>query len=116
VVGEIFTPIAQEGAAYLRQLDTAGPPACVDATSVSAPDVSHRSAKIDCRHRAIVDFPELEPQFSTITSMRTTQIVAARLVPPAVSDPAPRGREIGLPYVRPTACLDGQSTIMDPHL
>jgi len=34
---------------------------------MSFPTVSHGSGRIDCRHRAIPDLPELDPPFSTIT-------------------------------------------------
>ena len=36
-------------------------------TSVSVPKASHGSGRIACRHRAIPDFPELEPPLRTIT-------------------------------------------------
>jgi hypothetical protein len=35
--------------------------------SVSTPKASHGSGRIACRHRAIPDFPELEPPLRTIT-------------------------------------------------
>ena len=35
--------------------------------SVSTPKASHGSSRTDCRHRAIPDFPELEPPLRTIT-------------------------------------------------
>ena len=38
--------------------------ACI---SVSTPKVSHGSGRTACRHRAIPDFPELEPPLRTIT-------------------------------------------------
>jgi hypothetical protein len=45
--------------------------ACMDAgitwISVSSPTASHGSGKTACRHRAIPDFPELDPPFSPIT-------------------------------------------------
>ena len=44
---------------------------CMDtgmaSTSVSTPRVSHGSGSTACRHRAIPDFPELEPPLRTIT-------------------------------------------------
>jgi len=36
-------------------------------TSVSVPKASHGSGRTACRHRAIPDFPELEPPLRTIT-------------------------------------------------
>jgi hypothetical protein len=35
--------------------------------SVSTPRASHGSGRTACRHRAIPDFPELEPPLRTIT-------------------------------------------------
>jgi hypothetical protein len=35
--------------------------------SVSVPKASHGSGRTACRHRAIPDFPELEPPLRTIT-------------------------------------------------
>jgi hypothetical protein len=35
--------------------------------SVSTPKASHGSGRTACRHRAIPDFPELEPPLRTIT-------------------------------------------------
>ncbi len=35
--------------------------------SVSTPKTNHGSGKTACRHRAIPDFPELEPPLRTIT-------------------------------------------------
>lgn len=35
--------------------------------SVSTPKVSHGYGRTACRHRAIPDFPELEPPLRTIT-------------------------------------------------
>ncbi len=35
--------------------------------SVSTPKASHGSGSTACRHRAIPDFPELEPPLRTIT-------------------------------------------------
>jgi len=35
--------------------------------SVSTPRLSHGSGRIACRHRAIPDFPELDPPLRTIT-------------------------------------------------
>ena len=39
--------------------------------SVSTPRLSHGSGRIACRHRAIPDFPELDPPLRTITSVVT---------------------------------------------
>lgn len=36
-------------------------------TNVSVPKVSHGSGNTACRHRAIADFPELDPPLSMIT-------------------------------------------------
>jgi len=47
------------------------PDICSDAgsawISVSTPKASHGPGRTACRHRAMPDFPELEPPLSTIT-------------------------------------------------
>jgi hypothetical protein len=56
-------------------LNSMPPPVCSDggiaSTSVSVPNVSHGSARINCSRRAIVDLPELDPPLRTITSIGT---------------------------------------------
>jgi hypothetical protein len=39
----------------------------IDSTSMSTACTSHGSGRTACRHRAMPDFPELDPPLSTIT-------------------------------------------------
>lgn len=52
--------------------------ACMDAgiawISVSTPKASQGSGRTACRHRAIPDFPELEPPLSTIIRVITAPL------------------------------------------
>ena len=56
----------------------------IAAINVSTPNVSHASRSSDCSERAIVDFPELDPPFRTITDIPTRHF--ASLVLPKAAD------------------------------